>query len=144
MSATDNALKSKTLKGGTTFSTKSQAQADFKAKYSTKYVSSFTIEPRIRPTYIPTYYSHGGIRYNVIYDPYYHSYGYWGAGHVWFAYSVMNDSLMMNSLMNQHGYYNDYGGSNAPYYHGNWAFGIAFSICMILLVIVFITILARS
>jgi hypothetical protein len=104
-SGADVALRNKSIQTGTRFQTRESAINDFKIKHADKYPTRFVSEPRIRPSYIPSYYTYGGTRYNIIYNPYYGGYGYWGPGHVWMMYDLMTDAIMLNTLMNNHGYY---------------------------------------
>jgi hypothetical protein len=103
-SSADTTLRNKSIQSGTSYQSRDHAMNDFKTKYADRYPTKFTSEPRIRPSYIPSYYTYSGVRYNVIYNSMYGGYGYWGPGHVWMAYDIMMDTMMLNSLMYNHGY----------------------------------------
>jgi hypothetical protein len=62
---------------------------------STDYATAVTYrhyyytQPSIWPGDIPLYYPYGGVRYHVIWDPFYNSYGWYNPSHTWIYYDSM-------------------------------------------------------
>jgi hypothetical protein len=46
----------------------------------------YEVQPSIWPGDIPLFYAYGGVRYSVIWDPFYHSYGWYGPNRTWVYY----------------------------------------------------------
>ncbi len=102
---------------GTLYSNKSQAQSAFRNKYSKQYGSKFASKPSRRPDYIPNSTTVKGRQYPISYNSQYGGYGYLNALGTFVLYDALSDTLMMNRLMNQNGYY--YGGGM----RGGYIFG---------------------
>lgn len=103
--AADKALAAKAKKNGTWFKSKADAQKAFKSKYATKYTSKYASKPATRPSHIPTSTTVGGKSYNVTYNVNHGGYGYMGPLGAWIVYDAMADTIMMNRLMRNQGYY---------------------------------------
>ncbi|MCY2931501.1 MAG: hypothetical protein NTV86_18825 [Planctomycetota bacterium] len=87
---------------------------DFQSKHATSYTAQYATEPPVRPPHIPTTYADPQTRafYTVIYDQRRGGYGYY-VGSDWYFYDAMRDAVMLDMLMDRHGYV--YG----PRYYGN-------------------------
>lgn len=104
LSPSDQKLVRDAKANGTLFKTRDEATADFKSRYSSQYQSKFQAEPTTRPAYIPSTYVNDGVTYNINYNPAYGGYGYTNSLGAFILYDAMSDAIMMNHLMNHHGY----------------------------------------
>ena len=99
----------------------------------------YTSEPSVWPSGLPRSYYYGGYHYNVIYDPFYHGYG-WYVGSRWFYYDVMFNAA--NAVAYNNAYNNQ---PVAVYSNGDSgaAAGIVYGMLVIIgLVVVFVIIAA--
>lgn len=105
-SAVDNAAYKAAKTSGKAFTTKSAAEADFKAKSAAKYTSTYKSEPTTRPSHIPTTTTVGGSNVNVSYNSQYGGYGYMHPSlGTWMMYDMISDAAMMGVMMQRDGYY---------------------------------------
>lgn len=90
---------------GKSFSSKSEATAQFKKDNTAKYTSKFTKEPSSRPSHIPQSTKVGNQNVNITYNSTYGGYGYMHPTlGTWMMYDAMSDAVMLSVLMNQNHY----------------------------------------
>jgi hypothetical protein len=131
----DKKLAEKAKKSGNYYKDRKSATADFKAKNAGKYPSKYTSQPTTRPSHIPQSTRVGTTNVNINYNPMYGGYGYMHLG-AWVMYDAMADTIMMNSLMHQHGVFiASEHGVVRPYYQN--PLSIMFSIILLCFVIWF-------
>lgn len=137
LSPSDQKLLRDAKANGTLFKSRDEAVTDFKSRYSSQYQSKFSSEPASRPAYIPQTYVSGGNTYNVIYNPTFGGYGYTNSLGAFIMYDAMSDAIMMNHLMNHHGYAH---GIAPNAVHDDSGYGTALLIFLIFVVIVIVAI----
>jgi len=87
--------------GAKTYTSRIQAEADFKAQQASKYTNSFKTQPTTRPEYIPGSISRGGTTYNVTYHN--GGYGYYDQGR-WNVLDLAMYMVVTDAMLNHNGY----------------------------------------
>jgi hypothetical protein len=100
-SATSQAMAKQSAVGAKTYTSRAQAESDFKAQQASKYTNSFKTQPATRPEYIPGSISRGGTTYNVTYNN--GGYGYYDRGR-WSPLDLAMYMVVTDVMLDHNGY----------------------------------------
>ena len=100
-SATSQAMAKQNAIGAKTYTSRTQAESDFKAQQASMYTNSFKTQPTTRPEYIPGSISRGGTTYNVTYHN--GGYGYYDHGR-WSPLDLAVYMVVTDAMLDHNGY----------------------------------------